>query len=114
MARRSLRPGELVTTEDIDLSTARPVRSWALLRWVWPLTGWWSGYRWIGRRVSAALLERAGDRATVRLNAELAGQGVRRAGERVRVRVAARAQLDQRRARLVRGRERRRARQACL
>lgn len=21
-----------------------------LLRWVWPLTGWWSDYRWIARR----------------------------------------------------------------
>ena len=24
--------------------------SWSLLRWVWPLTGWWSAYRWIARR----------------------------------------------------------------
>jgi len=24
--------------------------SWSLLRWVWPLTGWWSPYRWIVRR----------------------------------------------------------------
>lgn len=23
---------------------------WRLLRWVWPLTGWWSDYRWIARR----------------------------------------------------------------
>lgn len=23
---------------------------WFLLRWVWPLTGWWSDYRWIARR----------------------------------------------------------------
>lgn len=23
---------------------------WKLLRWVWPLTGWWSDYRWIARR----------------------------------------------------------------
>lgn len=23
---------------------------WALLRWIWPLTGWWSAYRWIARR----------------------------------------------------------------
>lgn len=23
---------------------------WSLLRWVWPLTGWWSNYRWIDRR----------------------------------------------------------------
>lgn len=24
--------------------------SWSLQRWVWPLTGWWSPYRWIVRR----------------------------------------------------------------
>jgi hypothetical protein len=24
--------------------------TWSLLRWVWPLTGWWSPYRWIVRR----------------------------------------------------------------
>jgi len=24
--------------------------TWSLLRWVWPLTGWWSPYRWIARR----------------------------------------------------------------
>lgn len=23
---------------------------WRVLRWVWPLTGWWSRYRWIARR----------------------------------------------------------------
>ena len=23
---------------------------YTLLRWVWPLTGWWSDYRWIARR----------------------------------------------------------------
>lgn len=23
---------------------------WKLLRWIWPLTGWWSDYRWIARR----------------------------------------------------------------
>lgn len=26
---------------------------WFLLRWVWPLTGWWSEYRWIARRGGA-------------------------------------------------------------
>ena len=26
---------------------------WSLLRWVWPLTGWWSGYRWIAKRGGA-------------------------------------------------------------
>ena len=24
--------------------------TWSLLRWVLPLTGWWSPYRWIARR----------------------------------------------------------------
>ena len=23
---------------------------WRVLRWVWPLTGWWSDFRWIARR----------------------------------------------------------------
>lgn len=23
---------------------------WTILRWVWPLTGWWSDFRWIARR----------------------------------------------------------------
>jgi hypothetical protein len=23
---------------------------YSLLRWVWPLTGWWSDFRWIARR----------------------------------------------------------------
>lgn len=23
---------------------------WRVARWVWPLTGWWSDYRWIARR----------------------------------------------------------------
>lgn len=30
---------------------ARPTPvQWHVLRWVWPLTGWWSPYRWIARR----------------------------------------------------------------
>lgn len=31
-----------------------PHHSWHLLRWVWPLTGWWSDYRWIKRVWPAA------------------------------------------------------------
>lgn len=34
---------------EVDEETANKV-SWSLLRWVWPLTGWWSDYRWIARR----------------------------------------------------------------
>ena len=34
--------------------TARPGREvqigWTVLRWVWPLTGWWGDYRYIARR----------------------------------------------------------------
>lgn len=26
------------------------LRRWKIMRWVWPLTGWWSDYRWIARR----------------------------------------------------------------
>jgi hypothetical protein len=50
VARRAVRAGQLVTAADVDMSTAEPVRRWTLLRWVWPLTGWWSAYRWIARR----------------------------------------------------------------
>lgn len=23
---------------------------WSIVRWAWPLTGWWSPYRWIAKR----------------------------------------------------------------
>jgi hypothetical protein len=29
------------------LAERRPRTRWFVLRWVWPLTGWWSEYRWI-------------------------------------------------------------------
>lgn len=29
-----------------DAPTSGPI-TWSLLRWVWPLTGWWSRYRYI-------------------------------------------------------------------
>jgi hypothetical protein len=32
-----------------DAPAGGPIK-WSLLRWVWPLTGWWSEYRWIARR----------------------------------------------------------------
>lgn len=50
VTRRAVRAGQLVTDASVDMSTAEPVRRWSLLRWVWPLTGWWSDYRWIARR----------------------------------------------------------------
>ena len=55
LARRSLRSGEMITTDDIDLTSARPVYAWSLLRWVWPLTGWLSDHRWIGTGPSREL-----------------------------------------------------------
>lgn len=30
--------------------TRRIPDGWRLLRWAWPLTGWWSDFRWIARR----------------------------------------------------------------
>lgn len=32
----------------VDIATQRTV-GWRVLRWVWPLTGWWTPYRWIAR-----------------------------------------------------------------
>jgi hypothetical protein len=32
---------------------ARGPIAWSLLRWIWPLTGWWSGYRYVRRRPTA-------------------------------------------------------------
>jgi hypothetical protein len=29
---------------------AHTLEWYSLLRWVWPLTGWWSDFRWIARR----------------------------------------------------------------
>lgn len=49
-ARREVHAGQLVTDVDVDTSTGRPVLRWTLQRWVWPLTGWWSDFRWIARR----------------------------------------------------------------
>jgi hypothetical protein len=35
----------------VDIVAKRGGRTrWFLVRWVWPLTGWWSEYRWIVRR----------------------------------------------------------------
>ncbi len=36
--------------ERVDSRTQVTLCSRSLLRWVWPLTGWWSDYRWIARR----------------------------------------------------------------
>jgi len=36
-------------------------RGWCVIRWVWPLTGWWGGYRWIARSPLAPVI--IGDRA---------------------------------------------------
>ena len=31
-------------------SDRRVVTRYAVLRWIWPLTGWWNEYRWITQR----------------------------------------------------------------
>lgn len=35
---------------DVPLYRDMEPIGWRVLRWVWPLTGWWSDYRWIARR----------------------------------------------------------------
>lgn len=45
---RAVKAGELVTAADIEHRTVTV--GWELLRWIWPLTGWWSDFRWIARR----------------------------------------------------------------
>lgn len=47
-ALRDFRGGEFVTADYVEV--LGPLRRYAVLRWIWPLTGWWSEYRWIGRR----------------------------------------------------------------
>lgn len=32
----------------IVVTCTRP--GWCVMRWIWPLTGWWTDYRWIARR----------------------------------------------------------------
>jgi len=32
-----------------EVELVRVTVGWKLLRWIWPLTGWWSDYRWIAR-----------------------------------------------------------------
>jgi hypothetical protein len=42
---------EQVDDEPCPKCFALTTRRWyTLKRWVWPLTGWWSDYRWIARR----------------------------------------------------------------
>lgn len=47
-ALRPIRAGQLVTV--VDVTDGRPLKRWRVLRWIWPLTGWWSDYRYIARR----------------------------------------------------------------
>lgn len=44
---RRVQAGELLTFSDV--TGAGRCQWWTLLRWIWPLTGWWSDYRWIRR-----------------------------------------------------------------
>ena len=54
-----LRPDHVSLMSDGSFATAwsaktRLVRAgWRLLRWAWPLTGWWGPYRWIRRTDNA-------------------------------------------------------------
>lgn len=38
------------TSYGVDWHRGRARRGWKFLRWILPLTGWWSDYRWIARR----------------------------------------------------------------
>lgn len=33
-----------------DTTTIESEQRWVVARWIWPLTGWWSKYRYIRRR----------------------------------------------------------------
>lgn len=51
VALRMIVEGQIVTTNDVrEVGPVRVPHGWKLLRWVWPLTGWWSDFRWIARR----------------------------------------------------------------
>jgi hypothetical protein len=45
---------ELESLAELGRATAKPTTHgriwWRARRWIWPLTGWWSDYRWISRR----------------------------------------------------------------
>lgn len=42
--------GVRLTRVVVTFTRSPTVRYWTLQRWVWPLTGWWSEYRWIAQR----------------------------------------------------------------
>jgi hypothetical protein len=46
----AVRGGGYSVARRVDLSPDRIPHGWTLQRWVWPLTGWWSPYRWLWRR----------------------------------------------------------------
>ena len=46
---RVLRKDLIATHLGVNLYRDTAV-GWKWLRWLWPLTGWWSDYRWIARR----------------------------------------------------------------
>lgn len=48
VASRRVYAGQLVSTSDVH-TELRQV-GWKWLRWIVPLSGWWSDFRWIARR----------------------------------------------------------------
>jgi hypothetical protein len=49
LAGARIRPLD-IPSGSVELEPIVTHRSWRVLRWIWPLTGWWSDYRWIARR----------------------------------------------------------------
>jgi hypothetical protein len=42
---------EDIAANEVGWIEMRPVTvGWRVMRWLWPLTGWWSDYRWIAKR----------------------------------------------------------------
>jgi hypothetical protein len=56
--QENIRPDHVVVGSDgVSLSFGVKVdvrhedAGWSMLRWIWPLTGWWTDYRWIKKHL---------------------------------------------------------------